>query len=63
MFHLFQIRHPPIRLRHPAHYSSDEEYITVTLDRVRPAYEHNPKTRNPNFEMIKEVNPASWVES
>ena len=28
--------------------------ITVTLDKLRP-YEHNPrKTRNPNFEMIKE---------
>lgn len=38
----------------PTHYSSDVEYITVTLDKLRP-YEHNPrKTRNPNFEMIKE---------
>lgn len=35
-------------------YPSDEEYITVTLDKLRP-YEHNPrKTRNPNFEIIKE---------
>ncbi|HDX0989495.1 TPA: ParB N-terminal domain-containing protein [Pasteurella multocida] len=38
----------------PSHYSSEVEYITVTLDKLRP-YEHNPrKTRNPNFEMIKE---------
>ncbi|MGX2956100.1 ParB family protein [Ursidibacter arcticus] len=38
----------------PNHYSSEVEYITVTLDKLRP-YEHNPrKTRNPNFEMIKE---------
>ena len=30
------------------------QYITVTLDKLRP-YEHNPrKTRNPNFEIIKE---------
>ncbi|OOF40230.1 chromosome partitioning protein ParB [Rodentibacter mrazii] len=37
-----------------AHYSATSQYITVTLDKLRP-YEHNPrKTRNPNFEMIKE---------
>ncbi|PJG81924.1 ParB family protein [Caviibacterium pharyngocola] len=35
-------------------YPSNEQYITVTLDKLRP-YEHNPrKTRNPNFEAIKE---------
>ncbi|MDG2961746.1 ParB family protein [Exercitatus varius] len=35
-------------------YPSNEQYITVTLDKLRP-YEHNPrKTRNPNFEVIKE---------
>ncbi|TYG35319.1 chromosome partitioning protein ParB [Lonepinella koalarum] len=35
-------------------YPSNEQYITVTLDKLRP-YEHNPrKTRNPNFETIKE---------
>lgn len=45
---------PSYQTATPAHYSSDEEYITVTLDKLRP-YEHNPrKTRNPNFEMIKE---------
>nr|WP_258271303.1 hypothetical protein [Aggregatibacter actinomycetemcomitans] len=28
--------------------------VMLTLDKLRP-YEHNPrKTRNPNFEMIKE---------
>lgn len=36
------------------HYPAQSKYITVTLDKLRP-YEHNPrKTRNPNFEMIKE---------
>ncbi|MFU2077983.1 ParB family protein [Avibacterium endocarditidis] len=36
------------------HYPTTSQYITVTLDKLRP-YEHNPrKTRNPNFEMIKE---------
>ena len=36
------------------HYLTTSQYITVTLDKLRP-YEHNPrKTRNPNFEMIKE---------
>lgn len=36
------------------HYPTTSRYITVTLDKLRP-YEHNPrKTRNPNFEMIKE---------
>ena len=36
------------------HYPVQSQYITVTLDKLRP-YEHNPrKTRNPNFEMIKE---------
>lgn len=36
------------------HYPATSQYITVTLDKLRP-YEHNPrKTRNPNFEMIKE---------
>lgn len=36
------------------HYPVKSQYITVTLDKLRP-YEHNPrKTRNPNFEMIKE---------
>ncbi|MGR3807810.1 ParB family protein [Pasteurella testudinis] len=36
------------------HYPSQEQYITVTLDKLHP-YEHNPrKTRNPNFDMIKE---------
>lgn len=36
------------------HYPAQSQYITVTLDKLRP-YEHNPrKTRNPNFEMIKE---------
>ncbi|KGQ25119.1 ParB family protein [Gallibacterium anatis] len=36
------------------HYPTKSQYITVTLDKLRP-YEHNPrKTRNPNFEMIKE---------
>ena len=36
------------------HYPAQGQYITVTLDKLRP-YEHNPrKTRNPNFEMIKE---------
>lgn len=45
---------PSYQTATPAHYSSDIEYITVTLDKLRP-YEHNPrKTRNPNFEMIKE---------
>ncbi|MBN6058638.1 ParB family protein [Aggregatibacter actinomycetemcomitans] len=35
-------------------YPTQAQYITVTLDKLRP-YEHNPrKTRNPNFEMIKE---------
>ncbi|WP_233118606.1 ParB family protein [Aggregatibacter actinomycetemcomitans] len=35
-------------------YPTQEQYITVTLDKLRP-YEHNPrKTRNPNFEIIKE---------
>lgn len=35
-------------------YATEEKYITVTLDKLRP-YEHNPrKTPNPNFEMIKE---------
>lgn len=45
---------PSYQTATPTHYSSDVEYITVTLDKLRP-YEHNPrKTRNPNFEMIKE---------
>ncbi|QEH12209.1 chromosome partitioning protein ParB [Histophilus somni] len=45
---------PSYQTATPTHYSSDIEYITVTLDKLRP-YEHNPrKTRNPNFEMIKE---------
>jgi len=36
------------------HYPVQSQYITVTLDKLRP-YEHNPrKTRNPNFDMIKE---------
>ncbi|HDX0985219.1 TPA: ParB N-terminal domain-containing protein [Pasteurella multocida] len=36
------------------HYPTTSQYITVTLDKLRP-YEHNPRrTRNPNFEMIKE---------
>lgn len=36
------------------HYPVKSQYITVTLDKLRP-YEHNPReTRNPNFEMIKE---------
>ncbi|MDY4594795.1 MAG: ParB family protein [[Pasteurella] aerogenes] len=36
------------------HYPTTSQYITVTLDKLRP-YEHNPrKTRNPNFDMIKE---------
>ena len=35
-------------------YPTQGQYITVTLDKLRP-YEHNPrKTRNPNFEIIKE---------
>ncbi|MDH3000046.1 hypothetical protein A1D23_00510 [Chelonobacter oris] len=35
-------------------YATEEKYITVTLDKLRP-YEHNPRrTPNPNFEMIKE---------
>ncbi|MDY5422329.1 ParB family protein [Actinobacillus porcinus] len=45
---------PSYQTATPSHYSSEVEYITVTLDKLRP-YEHNPrKTRNPNFEMIKE---------
>lgn len=37
-----------------ANYPTQGQYITVTLDKLRP-YEHNPrKTRNPNFEIIKE---------
>ncbi|MGX2949654.1 ParB family protein [Ursidibacter sp. B-7004-1] len=45
---------PSYQTATPTHYSSDVEYITVTLDKLRP-YEHNPrKTRNPNFEIIKE---------
>ena len=36
------------------YYPVQSQYITVTLDKLRP-YEHNPrKTRNPNFEIIKE---------
>ena len=36
------------------YYPVQSQYITVTLDKLRP-YEHNPrKTRNPNFDMIKE---------
>ncbi|MDP8185281.1 ParB family protein [Phocoenobacter skyensis] len=35
-------------------YPTQGQYVTVTLDKLRP-YEHNPrKTRNPNFEIIKE---------
>ncbi|MBR0573608.1 MULTISPECIES: ParB family protein [Pasteurellaceae] len=35
-------------------YPTQGQYVTVTLDKLRP-YEHNPrKVRNPNFEMIKE---------
>lgn len=46
---------PSYQTATPTHYSSDVEYITVTLDKLRP-YEHNPrKTRNPNFEMIKSL--------
>lgn len=45
---------PSYQTATPSHYSSDVEYITVTLDKLRP-YEHNPRrTPNPNFEMIKE---------
>lgn len=45
---------PSYQTATPSYYSSEVEYITVTLDKLRP-YEHNPrKTRNPNFEMIKE---------
>lgn len=36
------------------YYPVQSQYITVTLDKLRP-YEHNPrKTHNPNFEIIKE---------
>ena len=45
---------PSYQTATPSYYSSDVEYITVTLDKLRP-YEHNPRrTPNPNFKMIKE---------
>lgn len=45
---------PTYQAASAVHYPTQGKYITVTLDKLRP-YEHNPrKTRNPNFEMIKE---------